>query len=58
MVFTDEQKERYARHIILDEVGIAGQEKLFDASVLIIGAGGLSGIALFGCRGCRNHRDC
>ncbi len=41
MVFTNEQKERYARHIILDEVGIAGQKKLFDASVLIIGAGGL-----------------
>lgn len=41
MAFTDEQKERYARHIILDEVGTRGQKKLFDASVLIIGAGGL-----------------
>lgn len=41
MVFTDEQRERYARHIILDEVGIRGQKKLLDASVLIIGAGGL-----------------
>jgi molybdopterin-synthase adenylyltransferase len=38
---TDSQLERYARHVILDEVGEAGQEKLLAASVLVLGAGGL-----------------
>jgi molybdopterin/thiamine biosynthesis adenylyltransferase len=41
MTFTDEQLERYSRHIILKEVGIAGQKRLMEGSVLIIGAGGL-----------------
>jgi adenylyltransferase/sulfurtransferase len=35
------QIERYARHLVLDEIGEAGQEKLLAASVLVIGAGGL-----------------
>ena len=39
--FTDEQIERYSRHIILPEVGGVGQKKMLDARVLIIGAGGL-----------------
>lgn len=39
--FTDEQIERYSRNMILQEVGIKGQQKLMDAKVLIIGAGGL-----------------
>jgi molybdopterin/thiamine biosynthesis adenylyltransferase len=34
-------QRRYARHILLPEIGEAGQQKLLDASVLIIGAGGL-----------------
>src|SRR5687767_9007410 len=38
---TEAQVHRYARHIILDEVGGDGQRKLLDASVLIVGAGGL-----------------
>ena len=38
---TDEQIERYSRHIILKEVGAKGQKKLLNAKVLIIGAGGL-----------------
>ncbi len=38
---TDEQLERYSRHIILKEVGVKGQKKLMNAKVLIIGAGGL-----------------
>src|SRR5438552_1018400 len=38
---TDEQKERYSRHLLIPEVGIEGQQKLLDAKVLMIGAGGL-----------------
>lgn len=41
MDFTEDQIERYARHIVLPEVGGTGQEKLLDARVLVIGAGGL-----------------
>ena len=41
MGFTNEQLERYSRHIILKEVGVKGQKKLLNAKVLIIGAGGL-----------------
>lgn len=45
---TEEQIERYSRHIILKEVGGKGQQKLFDGRVLIIGAGGLGApIALY-----------
>jgi len=39
--FTEEQIKRYARHIILPEVGGKGQEKLLNSKVLVIGAGGL-----------------
>jgi len=46
--FTDERLKRYSRHILLDDVGIAGQEKLWKARVLIIGAGGLGApVALY-----------
>ncbi len=41
MALTEKQIERYSRHIILEQVGGAGQEKLLSAKVLIIGAGGL-----------------
>ena len=41
MAMTDEQIERYSRHIILNEVGVKGQKKLLNGKVLIIGAGGL-----------------
>jgi molybdopterin-synthase adenylyltransferase len=40
-VLADEQLERYARHIVLREVGGAGQARLLNARVLVIGAGGL-----------------
>jgi adenylyltransferase/sulfurtransferase len=38
---SDRQLERYARHVILDEVGEEGQAKLIEAKVLVVGAGGL-----------------
>ena len=41
-----EQLERYARHILLKEIGGAGQKKLLGAKVLVIGAGGLGCAAL------------
>ena len=41
MELTDLQFERYARHLILDEVGEKGQAKLLGARVLVVGAGGL-----------------
>lgn len=41
MSFTNEQLERYSRHIILKEVGAKGQRKLLQSKVLIIGTGGL-----------------
>ncbi|MGA0025356.1 MAG: HesA/MoeB/ThiF family protein, partial [Burkholderiales bacterium] len=37
----DEQLLRYSRHILLPEIGIEGQQRLLDAHVLLIGAGGL-----------------
>jgi len=47
MNFTDEQIQRYSRHILLPEVGGKGQEKLLSSKVLIIGAGGLGSPAAF-----------
>ena len=43
----DEQLLRYSRHILLDEIGIEAQQRLIDATVLIIGAGGLGSPAAF-----------
>jgi molybdopterin/thiamine biosynthesis adenylyltransferase/rhodanese-related sulfurtransferase len=40
-IFTQEQKSRYARHHMLADVGEAGQAKLLNAKVLLLGAGGL-----------------
>jgi len=36
-----EQRERYSRHLLLPEVGMEGQQRLLDAKVLLLGAGGL-----------------
>ena len=41
MNLSDEQIERYSRHIILSDVGVEGQEKILAGKVLIVGAGGL-----------------
>ena len=41
MVLTDDQLSRYARHILLPEIGGAGQAKITRAKVLVVGAGGL-----------------
>lgn len=43
---TTEQKARYARHILLPEVGLEGQRRLANARVLVVGAGGLGSPAL------------
>jgi molybdopterin/thiamine biosynthesis adenylyltransferase len=45
--FTDEQIERYSRHIMLPEVGGVGQIKMLEAKVLLIGAGGLGSPAAY-----------
>ena len=42
---TDEQLLRYSRHILLNELGVEGQERILAAHVLIIGAGGLGSAA-------------
>ena len=39
--FTEEQLERYSRHIILKDFGVEGQIKIMEAKTLIIGVGGL-----------------
>jgi molybdopterin-synthase adenylyltransferase len=45
---TDDQLLRYSRHILLNEVGVDGQEKLLASRALVIGAGGLgSPVALY-----------
>src|SRR4051812_11980977 len=47
MDFTEDQIHRYARHILLQEVGGVGQEKLLKAKVLVVGAGGLGSPVIF-----------
>lgn len=43
----DEQLLRYSRHILLPEVGVEGQQRIVDARVLIVGAGGLGSPAAY-----------
>jgi sulfur-carrier protein adenylyltransferase/sulfurtransferase len=45
--FSDEQVERYSRHIILPEVGGEGQSTLLESKVLLVGAGGLGSPAAY-----------
>ena len=44
--FTEEQIQRYSRHILLQDVGVEGQEKIMNARVLVVGAGGLGEVPL------------
>lgn len=46
MAFTTEELDRYARHIVLHEIGGPGQQRLKAARVLVIGAGGLGSPAI------------
>ncbi|MEC8621731.1 MAG: ThiF family adenylyltransferase, partial [Pseudomonadota bacterium] len=41
MEYSEHQLQRYARHIVLPEVGGVGQTKLIKSKVLVVGAGGL-----------------
>ncbi len=45
--FSDAELDRYARHIVLREIGGPGQKRLKDAKVLVVGAGGLGSPVLF-----------
>ncbi len=44
-MFSDDEVERYARHLVLREIGGRGQQRLKAAKVLVVGAGGLGGPA-------------
>lgn len=46
MTFTDEQLDRYARHIVLKEIGGEGQRRLLAAHITVIGAGGIGSPAI------------
>lgn len=46
MTLTDDQLDRYARHIVLKEIGGAGQARLLSADVAVIGAGGIGSPAI------------
>lgn len=45
--WTDRQRDRYSRHFVLPEVGEAGQQKISDGKVLVVGAGGLGSPAIY-----------
>ena len=47
MPLTNQEKERYNRHIILQDIGIQGQEKIKATSILVVGAGGLGSPVLY-----------
>ncbi|MDR2622167.1 MAG: HesA/MoeB/ThiF family protein [Dysgonamonadaceae bacterium] len=48
MEFTEDQISRYSRHILLQDVGVEGQEKINAGKILVVGAGGLgSPVALY-----------
>ena len=51
MILTDQELERYARQVVMPEIGEIGQKKLLDAKVLILGAGGLGAPVIAGLAG-------
>ena len=51
MILTDQELERYARQVVMPEIGETGQKKLLDAKVLILGAGGLGAPVIAGLAG-------
>ena len=59
-LLSSEELERYARHIVLRDVGGSGQQKLKSARVLVIGAGGLGSPVLqyLAAVGSWNNRHC
>ena len=42
----DQQLLRYARHLMLDEIGVEGQQRLLQSHALVIGAGGVMALAI------------
>lgn len=46
-VLNDEERERYGRHLLIPEVGEAGQARLLESKVLMVGAGGLGSPAAY-----------
>ena len=46
MELTEQEFHRYARHLIMNEIGEEGQEKLLKSKILVVGAGGLGAPAL------------
>jgi adenylyltransferase/sulfurtransferase len=46
-MLSEVDKERYVRHLLIPEIGEAGQERLKQAKVLVVGAGGLGGSLLY-----------
>ena len=46
MILTDDQLDRFARHIVLKEIGGHGQQKLLAATIVLIGAGGIGSPAI------------
>ena len=46
--FTEEELNRYSRHILLQDVGVEGQERIRQGRILVVGAGGLGApVALY-----------
>ena len=51
MILTDHEVERYARQVVMPEIGEAGQKKMLQARLLILGAGGLGAPVIAGLAG-------
>ena len=56
MILTDQEVERYARQVVMPEIGEVGQKRLLDAKVLILGAGGLGAPVIAGLAGAGRPR--